>query len=107
METITERDDNILIFDILSDQHTAGTSYDYYKHFPNFDEEMFYVLECATRQNADPEEIIKVCKEVKAQRDEMLLQRFNNSRAPDELEIDLSDLDYGINDDTRPVVSQQ
>lgn len=107
-EVISERDDEVLIFDVLPDHHTAGTSYDYYRQFPNMDEELYYMLECATRQNSDPEEIIRMCKEVQAQRNEMLLQRFDNTRTdPDEIEIDFNDLDYGINDDSRPDLPQQ
>ena len=92
VETIAERDDEIMLFDVLPENYTRGTSYDYYRNFPNLNEEMFYILECATLQNADPEAVLKACKEVLQERNELLLERFNSAREPGEIEIDLEDL---------------
>lgn len=82
------------MFDVVPDKYTSGTSYDYYRNFPMFDEELYYILECATRQNAEPEDLMNSCRELKAERDALLLQRFENTRRPDELEIDLEEFKY-------------
>ena len=93
VEVITERDDQVLLFDVLPELYTGGTSYDYYRHYPGFPEELYYMLECITLENADPEAILKACKEVMMERNELLLQKFNNTRSdPHEMEIDLEDL---------------
>ena len=99
METISSREDEVLLFDVLPETHTGGTSYDYYRQFPNFDEELYYLLECATRQNADPEAIINVCREVQQERNQKLLDKFNNTPSdPSEILLDLEaeELNYNI-----------
>lgn len=79
LELISERDDEVPLFCVLPDEYTTGTSYEYYRNFPHLDEEVYYLLECATRQNADPEEVIEKCKQVQRERNEMLLSCFNNT----------------------------
>lgn len=108
METISERDDEVLIFDVLPQLYTDGTSYDYYRNFPKFDEEIYYLLECATLQNVDSEEIIKACREVQQERNQTLLQRFEAPRAVNEIEMDLDELKYdNINGNQDPDLLEQ
>lgn len=110
METIDSRDDEVLVFDVLPHAYTDGTSYDYYRNYPRMDEELYYLLECATLNNADPEEIIKICKEVQQERNKILLDRFENKLNPNEVEIDLDcdELNYNtINDNTSPDLPEQ
>lgn len=99
METISSREDEVLLFDVLPESCTGGTSYDYYLHFPNFDEEFYYLLECATLQNADPEAIIKICREVQQERNQKLLDKFNHAPTdPSEILLDLEadEINYNI-----------
>lgn len=88
MEILNEREDEVMVFDILPEIYTGGTSYDYYRSFPLFDEEFYYMLECATRNNADPEEIIRVCQEVHKERNQRLLGKFGGKNV-NEIDIDL------------------
>jgi hypothetical protein len=99
MEEIHSREDQVLIFDILPSLYTDGTSYDYLRKFPMFDEEFYYLMECATRQNADPEDVIKLCREVQQERNRQLLDNFEKKTNPNELMIELCDLDYSIKRD--------
>ena len=95
-EVISVRPDEILLFDVLPENYTSGTSYDYYRQFPGLNEEIYYLLECATRQNADPDAIVKACKEVVEERNKQLIEKFNNTRSdPYEMEMDLEDISYG------------
>lgn len=45
--------DDICLFEILPEDLTSGTAYDYYQKFPGFDEEIYYLLQFATRNDAE------------------------------------------------------
>lgn len=75
-----------------------------------FDEEVYYMLECASRVNADPEAVVKMCQEIQQERNKQLLLKFDNARSdPDELDIDFIDLDYSVNECsiTSPALPEQ
>ena len=90
-EILSERDDEILLFDALPASITDGTSYDYFTKYDGFDEEIYYMLECATKRNADPEKLIEMCREVQQERNRMLIERFENKLDPFEVEIEMND----------------
>lgn len=93
-EIMSEQPDEINIFDALPLQETAGTAYDYLMKFPYFDDEIFYLLECATRENANPDEVIKQCKEIVDQRQKYILDNFEKRDNPDELFIPFEKFSY-------------
>lgn len=100
LDIVSERVEDVDLFNCLPAQDTTGTSYDYFVKFPNFDEELYYMLECATRENADPEEVVKVCQEVLDARNNFLVNKFENTRGPYEQELLLEEiLEYKINDE--------
>ena len=94
LTTEFEREDEVNLYDCLPHSITFGTSYDYYCKFPMFDEEMFYLLECSTLNNAEPDEVIQRCREIASMRNKYILDNFEKSSNPYEMEIDISELDY-------------
>lgn len=98
METTNVRDDEVALFKVLPDSETSGTAYDYYLKFNGFDEELYYILELATRQNADPDTIIELCREVVDTRQKQMLDNFYNKLDPNEMLLDTDDIiGYTIN----------
>lgn len=88
-KVISEREDEILLFDALPGSITDGTSYDYYTKYPMFDEEQYYILECATRNNADPDRLVAMCRDIQQERNRMLIEMFENKPTnPYDIEID-------------------
>jgi hypothetical protein len=99
LDIVTERVEEIDLFRCLPADDTLGTSYDYFTRFPNFDEEVYYMLECATRENANVDELVKVCQEVVDARNKQMNERFENTRSnPHEVEISTDELLYDINE---------
>lgn len=85
------RADEVMLFDIIPKEDTAGTAYDYARQFPGLHEELYYLLECATRQNADPEKVVQACREVVEERNQELLNSFEGAppgEANETLDID-------------------
>ena len=70
------RPSEVLLFDVIPEEDTAGTAYDYARQFPGMPEELYYLLECATRENADPDKVVQACREVLDERNEELLNSF-------------------------------
>lgn len=98
-QVIAERSDKVLVFDVTPEQMTGGTSYVYFRKFPNFDEELYYLLECSTLNNTEESEVVKKCQEVVDARNAEALEKWNSKRTdPHEFEISLSDIDYTISD---------
>ena len=99
VDVISEVQEDVLIYNLLPSQDTDGTTYDYFVKFPNMNEEVYYMLECVTLQNIDESKLVEVCQSVVDQRNEKLLYNFNNSRKPNELDINIQDIDYNINNE--------
>ena len=85
------------LFDLMPSDLTAGTSYDYYNKFPNFDEEWYYLLECATLKNADPNVVIQECQKLVDQRNTEILQNFGSRENPHTSYISFDELDFTLN----------
>ena len=94
METISESPCEIDLFNCLPAQDTAGTAYDYFTKFSGFCEEVYYLLEVATRESADPDEVVKVSQEVTDQRSQALVYNFENKLETDEVLIPLEELSF-------------
>lgn len=95
IEILSERDDEVDLFKVLPESATSGTSYEYYQDYPLFPEEIYYLLECASRENADPEEVIQMCRAIMQERNKELYDKFNNTPdVPNEMKIELEELDY-------------
>lgn len=89
-----ERVDEVSLYDCLPLDVTSGTAFDYYTNFPWFDEEVYYLLEVATRENADKDEVVKQCAELADERNRQLLDSFGGKEIF-ECELSLeSDLNY-------------
>lgn len=71
-----ETADEVSLFDCLPQQVTEGTAYDFYTKFPWFDEEIYYLLELSTRENADPKEVVSQCNNIVDERNQQLLESF-------------------------------
>ena len=104
-----EFDTQVNLYNCLSLQETEFTSYDYYVKFPQFHgEEIYYLLECATRENADPAEVVRVSQETVDQRNKALLDNFENKLQLGEVLIGLDELSFGTTSDLQDrAVSQQ
>lgn len=99
LEFTNERQDEVFVYNIMPVQETLGTSYDYLTKFRGFEEEVYYMLECATRENADPEDVVKLCQHVVDERNQALLEKWGKRTNPYELEVPEEKIDYTINDD--------
>lgn len=76
--------DEVSLFDVLPSTATEGTAYHYLQMFGDgMFEEMYYILECMHRQNADPEKVIEACREIVQERNSQILKKFE---APDNSE---------------------
>ena len=98
-EVSHEFDTQVKLYNCLSLQETEFTSYDYFLKYPRFDEEVYYMLECASRENADPAEIVSVSQYTLEQRNKALVDNFENKLQIGEVLVNLDeDLNYKIND---------
>ena len=108
METIQETECEVKLFDCLPAQDTQGTAYDYFTKYPLFDEEVYYLLEVATRENANPEEVVKVSQETVDQRNNALVYNFENKLQLGEVLIGLDELPFDTTSDQQDrAISQQ
>lgn len=98
METISVRDDEVELYKVLPETETSGTAYDYYLKFGGFDEELYYILECCTRQNADPDKLVELCRDIVDTRQKSMLDQFYNKLEPNEITVDLEDILYNTNE---------
>ena len=94
LTTEFEREDEVNLYDCLPHSITFGTSYDYYCRFPYFDEPYYYLLECSTLNNADPDEMIERCREIVSMRNKYLMDNFEKSSNPYEYELPIEDIMY-------------
>ena len=89
-----EREDEVNLYDCLPHSITYGTSYYYYQLFGGFDEEMYYLLECSTLNNADSDEMIERCREIVSMRNKLLMDNFEKRSNPYEFEMPIEDIMY-------------
>lgn len=96
------------LFEVLSHDDTDGTAYDYSLKFPNtFFEEVYYILECATRQNAEPAQIVSMCQDIIEERNAKLIKMVDNESKGVEIECDPSLVEYDININNPNLLKQQ
>jgi hypothetical protein len=89
-----ERADEVNLFYCLPEDVTSGTAYDYYAQFPGFDEEVYYLLEVTTRENADANEVVSQCANIVEERNKQMLDSFGGKEIF-ECELSLeTDLNY-------------
>lgn len=86
--------DQISLYDLAPESVTAGTSYDFFKKYPDLPEEMYYLFECITLKNAEESEVVTKCREIIQTRNEEIIQNFGAREAKSEL-LDIEELDYG------------
>lgn len=84
------RADEVNLFHCMSSEETFGTAYDYLLKFPGFDSEIYFLLQCATRGDADPDDVIAMCQDMVDIRQEELLSSFGKSQ--DSIELDSYEL---------------
>ena len=92
-----EREDEVNLYDCLPHSITYGTSYYYYQLFGGFDEEMYYLLECSTLNNADSDEMIERCREIVSMRNKLLMDNFEKRSNPYEFEMDINSYEITYN----------
>jgi hypothetical protein len=71
-----ESSDEVLLFDVLPSDLTDGTAYHYYQEFPWFDEEVYYLLQNATRNDMPSDQCIELCQEIVDNKNKALLENF-------------------------------
>lgn len=74
-------------FSVLPEPLTQGTAYHYSTLFPGMFEELYYLLQCATKQDIPKKVAVKVCREVLDERNNSLLKDFVSTRKPNEILI--------------------
>lgn len=95
-EIISERNDEVFVYNVLPDFCTKNTSIDYFRKFPYFNEEIYYLLEYASLENADVEDVIKTCQDIVYKRNKELIEKIENGRKPNEIEISTEMFDYYV-----------
>ena len=95
-EILSETEGEVSLFDLLPETITSGTAFDYYANYPFFFEEVYYLLECASRENREPGSLVKLCQTIVKERNELLTEKFESARTtPDELLLDFDEnFDY-------------
>lgn len=91
----------VQLYDLLPYQMTDGTSMFYKREFPNFEDEIYYLLECATLQNEEPDIIIDECRKLIDARNKDILDNFGTRTDPYECFISSDELDYSVDTDER------
>ena len=73
------------LFDCLPEQVTHGTAMDYFRKF-DFEEEVCYLLQCATRKDAPQKAVLEACRELVEERNTLLINGLEG-RDPQQIEI--------------------
>lgn len=76
VKLLHEHNDEVSLFNVLPKSETDGTAFDYYLKFPFFDEEIYYVLQCTTKEDSDPARVVSICKDIVDSRNKELLRNF-------------------------------
>lgn len=76
-----ERIDHVDLFNCLPSAITDGTAYDFYTHYSGFFEEIYNLLECASLENSDPDQLIRICQEIVDFRNSETLRNFGKESA--------------------------
>lgn len=71
--------DEVSLFNVLPSELTDGTAYHYYQEFPFFDEEVYYLLQNATRNDAPTDACVEMCKEIVDSRNKTILENFGGA----------------------------
>lgn len=87
---VSERVEEVDLYKLLPHSETFGTSYYYLQEYPNMFTEFYFLLECATLNNADPEAVVKMCQEIVEKRNSELLDNFGKGCS----EIDIDKISY-------------
>lgn len=70
----------VSVYDILPQELTTGTAYDYFvKLGGGLEEEIYYLLQVAHRKDAVTSEIVEACKRIVDERNELLLSSFRGT----------------------------
>lgn len=94
LEATNPIDDEVCLYDVLSQSATEGTAYHYYEMVGDgLFEEMYYLLELSHRQNANPEQVIALCREIVQERNKEILRKFDEKTDNSET-INIDELSY-------------
>lgn len=86
------------LYDLLPYDMTFGTAMNYQREFPDFQEEMFFLLENATLHNANTELLISECQQIVDARNKEILDNFGTRTDPYECYVSPEELDYSSPD---------
>lgn len=89
-ETPTEVD----LFNVLNATETDHTSRWYYERFHGLNEEIYYLLECASREIEKAEQIIEICKEIYDERSQKMLENFGKNEPDEGFSFNLEEINY-------------
>lgn len=97
--------DEVSVYSVLPEDMTEGTAFHYSLLFPNLEEEMYYLLEMSHRQNADPDAVIALCREIVLERNKEVLAKFESKEQSEE--IDINEFYQGTNISLQPVCDEE
>lgn len=82
------------LFHVLNGSKTEHTARWYYERFFGLDEEMYYLLECASREPERSEEIIKICREIYDERTQKKMDNFGKNEPEEGFDFNLDEIKY-------------
>ena len=72
----SQSSDEIPLFAVLPSDITDGTAYDYFERFPFMNEEIYFLLQCGTRDDMSRDACVKLCQEIVDERNKTVLENF-------------------------------
>lgn len=93
-EIVSEQNTEVDLFHVLNGTDTEHTARWYYERFFGLDEEMYYLLECASREPERQEEIVKVCQQIYDERTQKILENFGKQEPELGFDFNLEEIKY-------------
>ena len=107
LEILKESVCEVDAYTILPKDVTDGTAMHYCKEFPNLPEEMYYLLQCATKHDLPEKTVIETCQEILDERNEQLLNSLEGRTNPTEFLLDETILEDYNGDDAPAILKQR
>lgn len=101
IEIITESSCEVDTYKILPKDMTDHTARWYYEHLGDgFDEEIYYLLECCSREPEKANEIVRLCQYIVDERQSQQLENFGKNEPTENgnIYISIKELEYDIAD---------
>lgn len=96
LDIVSEIPTTVDLYHVLNGADTEHTARWYYERFFGFDEEIYYLLECASREPERQEEIIKACQQIYDERTKKLMENFGKNEPEEGFDFNLEEIKYDL-----------